>query len=250
MSSARSVDVPVAKAALAEMVGTAILVIGGVGTAVLAGDTVGTLGIALAFGLTLLALVFAIGSISGCHVNPAVTLGLLITRRIAVRRAAVYVVAQVIGGIVGAAIVLIVASGRLGYDVGRDGLGTNGFGTASAGGYGLFPVAVVEIVATALLVFVVLRATAPTAAAPSAAGVPIGLTLTVVHIIAIGIDSTSVNPARSIGPAVFADHLALSQLWVFIVFPLVGATVAAGLDAALSVRRDTEPTTTQPISER
>ncbi|MGJ0119826.1 aquaporin [Williamsia sp. MIQD14] len=226
-------EVSTARAATAEGIGTGLLVIGGVGTAVLAGDSVGTIGIALAFGLTLLALVFAIGPISGCHVNPAVTLGVLLSKGIEPARAAAYVVAQVIGGIVGAAVVLVVAAGRPGYSIDSDGLGTNGFGSASTGGYGLLPVAIIEVVATAILVFVVLSATSRTAAAPQAAGVPIGLTLTVLHLVAIGIDSTSVNPARSIGPAVLTGNLALSQLWVFIVFPLVGAVIAAAVHRLL-----------------
>ncbi|MCX6469710.1 aquaporin [Williamsia herbipolensis] len=226
-------EVSTARAATAEGIGTGLLVVGGVGTAVLAGDSVGTIGIALAFGLTLLALVFAIGPISGCHVNPAVTLGVLLSRGIEPARAAVYVVAQVIGAIAGAAVVLAVASGRPGYSRAADGLGTNGFGSASTGGYGLVPVAIIEVVATAILVFVVLSATSRTASAPHAAGVPIGLTLTVLHLVAIGIDSTSVNPARSIGPAVLTGHLALSQLWVFIVFPLVGAVIAASVHRLL-----------------
>ncbi|GGG20071.1 aquaporin Z [Rhodococcoides trifolii] len=221
----------------AEGIGTAILVIGGVGTAVLAGDTVGTPGIALAFGLTLLALAFSIGPISGCHVNPAVTLGAMLAGRISAVRAAGYVVAQLVGALVGAAVVLAIASGRPGYDKAVDGLGTNGYGSASTGGYGLVPVAITEIVLTALLVGVVLAVTAPHA--PSAAvGVPIGLTLTVIHLIAIGIDSTSVNPARSFGPALLAGDLALSQLWVFVVFPLIGGALAAGVYRLLDAGRN------------
>ncbi|MEH3156264.1 MAG: aquaporin [Gordonia paraffinivorans] len=223
---------------LAEAVGTAILVIGGVGTAVLAGKTVGTVGIALAFGLTLGALVYAIGPISGCHVNPAVTLAMAIRRRISPVEAAGYVVAQVVGAIVGAAIVLLVASGRPGYSVDVDGLGTNGYGPQSTGGYGLLPVAVIEIVLTAVLVFVVLAAT-DAIATPAGAGVAIGATLVVAHLIAIGIDSTSVNPARSLGPALFAGSTALGQLWAFIVFPLVGGAVGALLHLGVSARRDT-----------
>ncbi len=164
-------EVSTLRACLAEGLGTAILVIGGVGTAVLAGDTVGTVGIALAFGLTLLALVFAIGPVSGCHVNPAVTLGALLAGRIDVRRAAGYVAAQVIGAIIGAALVLVVASGRPGYSIDVDGLGTNGFDSASKGGYGLLPVAIIEIVATAILVFVVLAVTSRNAPASTAVGV-------------------------------------------------------------------------------
>ncbi|MGB3771555.1 MAG: aquaporin [Rhodococcus sp. (in: high G+C Gram-positive bacteria)] len=221
---------------VAEGVGTAILVIGGVGTAVLAGDEVGTLGVALAFGLTLLALVYAIGPVSGCHVNPAVTLGVLLTRGMSAARAAGYVVAQAVGAVVGAAVVFAVASGRPGYEVSVDGLGTNGYLADSPGGYNLLSVAIVEIVATAILVFVVLAVTS--AQAPTVAvGVPIGLTLTVVHLVSIGVDSTSVNPARSFGPALLAGDV--GQLWVFVVFPLVGAAIAALLRRALDAGRRT-----------
>ncbi|GAA1905198.1 aquaporin [Williamsia serinedens] len=222
---------------LAEAIGTAVLVIGGVGTAVLAGKTVGTIGIALAFGLTLAALVYAIGPISGCHVNPAITLAMAIRRRISPVTAVGYVVAQVIGAIVGAAVVLLVASGRPGYSVDVDGLGTNGYGAQSTGGYGLLPVAVIEIVLTAVLVFVVFAAT-DSIATPAGAGVAIGATLVVAHLVAIGIDSTSVNPARSLGPALFAGRTALGHLWVFIVFPLVGGVVGALLHRAVSGREE------------
>lgn len=221
---------------LAEAVGTAVLVIGGVGTAVLAGKTVGTVGIALAFGLTLAALVYAIGPISGCHVNPAVTLAMALRRRMQPRMALGYVVAQVVGAIVGGAIVLLVASGRPGYSIDVDGLGTNGYGARSTGGYGLLPVAVVEIVMTAVLVLVVFAAT-DSIATPAGAGVAIGATLVVAHLVAIGIDSTSVNPARSLGPALFAGGVAVSQLWVFIVFPLIGGAVGAVLHLLISSGR-------------
>ena len=222
---------------LAEAIGTAVLVVGGVGTAVLAGKTVGTVGIALAFGLTLAALVYAIGPVSGCHVNPAITLAMALRRRITPVVAVAYVVAQVIGAVLGAAIVLVVASGRPGYSIDADGLGTNGYGAQSTGGYGLLPVAVIEIVLTAVLVLVVLAAT-DSIATPAGAGVAIGATLVVAHLIAIGIDSTSVNPARSLGPALFAGGSALSQLWVFVVFPLIGGVVGAVLHLAISSGRE------------
>ena len=221
---------------LAEAVGTAVLVIGGVGTAVLAGKTVGTVGIALAFGLTLAALVYAIGPISGCHVNPAVTLAMALRRRMQPLMALGYVVAQVVGAIVGGAIVLLVASGRPGYSIDVDGLGTNGYGPQSTGGYDLLTVAVVEIVMTAVLVLVVFAAT-DSIATPAGAGVAIGATLVVAHLVAIGIDSTSVNPARSLGPALFAGGAAVSQLWVFIVFPLIGGAVGAVLHLLISSGR-------------
>ncbi|MBJ7351352.1 MAG: aquaporin, partial [Rhodococcus sp.] len=158
----------------AEGLGTALLVIFGVGTAVIAGDTVGTPGIALAFGLTLLALVYAIGPISGCHINPAVTIGALIARAITPIKAAFYIAAQAAGAVIGALVVLLVASGRPGYDMSSDGLGTNGFGSSSPGAYGLASVAVFETIATGLLVLVVLATTAPTVHPVVAAGIPIG----------------------------------------------------------------------------
>ncbi|WP_415974556.1 aquaporin [Rhodococcus sp. 077-4] len=213
-------------ALVAETLGTALLVIFGVGTAVVGGDTVGTPGIALAFGLTLLALVYAIGPISGCHVNPAVTVGALIARAITPIRAVFYILAQAIGALIGAAVVLTVASGRPGYSLSSDGLGTNGFAGSSPGEYGLASVALFETIATATLVLVVLATTARSVHPALAAGIPIGLTLTVVHLLGIGIDSTSVNPARSFGPALLAGGPALSQLWVFVVFPVLGAVLA------------------------
>ncbi|MGZ8179570.1 aquaporin [Williamsia sp. SKLECPSW1] len=227
---------------VAEGIGTMVLVVGGVGTAVLAGTTVGTVGIALAFGLVLAALVYAIGPVSGCHVNPAVTLAMALRRRISPLVAVGYVLAQVVGALVGAAIVLVIASGRPGYSLTTDGLGTNGYGSESTGGYGLFPVAVAEIVLTAVLVLVVFAAT-DAIATPGGAGVAIGATLTVAHLIGIGLDSTSVNPARSLGPAVLAGDTALSQLWVFIVFPLVGGVVGALLHLVIASGRSEHPET-------
>ncbi|MDI9895124.1 aquaporin [Rhodococcus sp. IEGM 1381] len=210
----------------AEGLGTALLVIFGVGTAVIAGDTVGTPGIALAFGLTLLALVYAIGPISGCHINPAVTVGALIARAITPITAAFYIVAQAVGALIGALVVLALASGRPGYSLSSDSLGTNGFAGSSPGEYDLVSVAVFETIATATLVLVVLATTARSVHPALAAGIPIGLTLTVLHLLGIGIDSTSVNPARSFGPALVAGGPALSQLWVFVIFPVLGAVLA------------------------
>lgn len=217
---------------LAELLGTMLLVVGGVGTAVLAGDSVGTVGIALAFGFTLLALAYAIAPISGCHVNPAVTLGLLVAGKISVRDAAGYVAAQLVGALAGAGIVYAIAVGRPGYSAAVDGLGTNGYGDKSPMGFNLTSVLITEVVATAVLVFVVL-ATTDELAQTAFAGIPIGVTLVVLHLLAIGVDGTSVNPARSFGPALIVGGAALSQLWVFIVAPLVGAVVAAVLHKGL-----------------
>jgi aquaporin Z len=218
---------------LAELVGTFVLVVGGCGAAVLAGDKIGFLGVSFAFGLSLLAMVYAIGPISGCHVNPAVTLGLLLTKKFDVRDAGGYVVAQIVGAIVGAAVVLLVANGVPGgYDAAAKGLAANGFDTHSPGGYGLAAAFVAEVVLTFFLVITVLGAT-DVKAPVGFAGIPIGLVLTLIHLVGIPVTNTSVNPARSIGPAVFVGGWALSQLWLFIVAPLIGAGVAAAVYLAL-----------------
>ncbi|MFV0534258.1 MAG: aquaporin Z [Cumulibacter sp.] len=217
---------------LAELVGTMILVIGGVGTAVIAGEHVGFLGVALAFGLTLLFLVYAIGPISGCHVNPAVTVGLLVTGKISPKDAGGYIVSQLIGGIIGGAIVFGIANGRPGYSVETNGMGANGWDAGSPDGYGLGAAFAAEIVLTFLLVFVVLAATDRIGTA-AAAGIAIGFTLAVIHLIGIPITNTSVNPARSLGSAVFAGGDALGQLWLFIVAPVIGGAIGAVVYKAL-----------------
>ena len=217
----------------AEAFGTFVLVFGGVGTAVIAGEAVGTLGVALAFGLALLAMAYAIGPVSGCHINPAVTLGLLASRRIGVPEAVRYWAAQVLGAIVAAALLLVIAKAREGgYDAGVEGFGANGYGDHSPDGYGLGGAFVAEVVLTAFLVFTVLAAT-DRIASVAFAGIPIGLVLVLIHLVGIPIDNTSVNPARSIGPALFVGGWAIEQLWLFILAPLVGAVVAAVLHAFL-----------------
>jgi aquaporin Z len=227
------------KRIVAELVGTFVLVFFAVGSAVFGFDAIGPLGVAFAFGLVLLALAYAIGPISGCHVNPAVTLGVLLAGGIRAAEAALYVVAQVVGAILGAALITALTGfGRVVDQTG--GLGTNTWGEHISGP-GAF---VLEVVLTALLVLVVLLVTARQAT-PGFAGLAIGLTLTVVHLVGIPLDSTSVNPARSIGPALFQGGQALSQLWLFIVAPLVGAVVAYALEAVL---RDRTPVT-RPDSE-
>ena len=212
------------RACSAELIGTALLVVGGVGSAVVAGRTIGDLGVALAFGFVLLALAYALGPISGAHLNPAVTLGMVLARRIPARDAAGYVVAQLVGGVLGAALVAAIAVGRPGYSLAADGLGA--IGAASTGGYGLPTVLLTEVLLTFVLVLVILSVT-HRIADTALAGIPIGLTLAVLHLIAIPIDGTSVNPARSLGPALFAGSTALGQVWVFLVAPLVGGLVAA-----------------------
>jgi aquaporin Z len=213
----------------AELVGTFVLVFGGVGTAVLAGEAVGALGVSIAFGLALLAMVYAIGPISGCHINPAVTLGLVLARKIAPNRAAGYVVAQVIGATLAAGLIWVIAQDTpAGYDLGVMGLGANGYDDHSPAGFGLIAALLAETVLTAVLVFTVLGAT-HRAAPVGFAGLAIGLVLTLIHLVSIPVTNTSVNPARSIGPAIFVRDWALSQLWIFIVAPLAGAIVAVAL---------------------
>ena len=215
------------RAPLAEAVGTFVLVLGGVGTAVLGGEAVGQLGIAVAFGLTLLTMAYAIGPISGCHINPAVTAGLLLTGKIEREDAVRYWIAQVAGAILAALVLFVLIKSRAGgYDLSDEGFGSNGFGSHSSGDFNLLGAIVAEVVLTGLLVFVVLACTDKLSEA-AFAGIPIGLTLTLIHLIAIPIDGTSVNPARSIGPALFTGGWALGQLWVFIVFPLLGAVLGA-----------------------
>lgn len=213
----------------AEFVGTFVLVLGGVGAAVIAGDRIGALGIAFAFGLSLLAMVYAIGPISGCHINPAVTLGLLLSGRIKPGRAVGYWVAQIIGGILAAGLVLLIARGAAGgYSAHAAGLGANGFGAHSPAGYGLGAAFIAEIALTFLLVFTVLAVTDP-AAPVGFAGLAIGLVLTLSNLVGIPITNASINPARSIGPAIFQGGWALGQLWLFIVAPLLGGAVAAAV---------------------
>lgn len=221
-----------ARCYVAEFIGTAMLVLTGVGTAVLA-PKAGPIGIALAFGLTLLVLAYALGPISGCHINPAVTLGVVIAGRLSVRHALGYVIAQVLGGIAGAALVYAVASNRSGYHLSSDGLGANGWGHASSGGYGMTAAIVAELALTFLLVYTVLSVT-ETPSSATVAGIPIGIALLVAHLVAVPIDGTSVNPARSIGPALFVGDTATSQLWLFIVFPLLAGVLAAIVYRVLS----------------
>ncbi len=219
---------------VAEFIGTALLVFFAVGVATASfgfgttGSSIaaGVVTTALAFGLVLLALAYALGPISGCHINPAVTLGFLLSRRVSLREAVEYWVAQVLGGIAGALLLWGVLSTSSRYSRSGTGLGADGFGKQSIVGLNATGAVLAEIILTALFVFVVLSATRNTAA-PQVAGVVIGLALTLVHLIGIPLTGTSVNPARSIGPALIVAGPALSQLWVFILAPLVGGAIAA-----------------------
>jgi aquaporin Z len=219
----------------AELVGTFVLVVGGCGSAVFAGEHIGFLGVAIAFGLSLLTMVYAIGPISGCHINPAVTVGMLLCSKIGGKDAVGYIIAQIIGAIIGAAIVWCIASGVVGgYDPSIKGLAANGFGAHSPGGYSASAAFVAEVVLTFFLVFVVLGAT-DVKAPVGFAGVAIGWVLTLIHLVGIPVTNTSVNPARSIGPAVFVGGWALQQLWMFILAPLIGAAIAAVVYRGLRV---------------
>ncbi|MEU7163635.1 MIP family channel protein [Streptomyces morookaense] len=212
------------RAIASEFLGTLLLVFFAVGSAVLAADYIGVLGISLAFGFTLLALAYALGPVSGCHVNPAVTLGMLVERRITLTTAIEYWIAQIVGGIVGAAILFLVAKQVPGLKTSGS-FGSNGFGDRSAVHINTGGAFLAEVVLTFLLVFVVLAVTHKIALV-GFGGLAIGLALAVIHLVGIPLTGTSVNPARSIGPALFAGGGALSQLWMFVVAPLVGAVLA------------------------
>jgi aquaporin Z len=211
----------------AECVGTFVLVFGGVGTAVIAGKAVGALGVAFAFGLSLLAMAYAVGPVSGCHINPAVTAGLVVARRITLQEAVEYWVGQIVGAVLAAFALFIIIKARAGgYDLSDEGFGANGYGSHSPDGYPVGAVLLVEVLLTALLIFTVLSAT-DRIAEVAFAGIPIGLVLTLIHLVGIPVDNLSVNPARSLGPAVFVGGWALGQLWAFIVAPLVGGALGA-----------------------
>ncbi len=215
------------KKATAEFIGTFWLVFGGCGSAVLSAAYpdlgIGFLGVALAFGLTVLTMAFAIGHISGCHLNPAVSVGLLAGKRFPARELPAYVIAQVLGGIVAGAVLYLIASGKAGFTLGR--FASNGYAEHSPGGYSLLACLVAEVVLTFMFLMVILGATdrrAPQGFAPIA----IGLALTLIHLIGIPVTNLSVNPARSTGPAVFVGGWALQQLWLFWIAPIVGAALA------------------------
>ncbi len=210
----------------AEFIGTFTLVLLGCGAAVLAGfGIVGQLGIAFAFGLAIVAMAYGIGPVSGCHVNPAVSFGVYIAGRMSREELVLYVVAQCLGAIVGAGVLLVIASGHASYDLGRDGLGQNGFGLLSPAQFSLLSGFVFETVAAFIFLVTILGVTQK--GAPSQfAGLAIGLTLVVVHIVGIQVTGVSVNPARSLGPAVWVGGDALVQMWLFIAAPLLGAGLA------------------------
>ena len=233
---------PLLNRTLAEFLGTFMLVLGGCGSAVLAAAFpavgIGLLGVSFAFGLTVLTMAYAVGHVSGGHFNPAVTIGLFTARRIPASDILPYIIAQVVGAIAAAGVLVVIASGKAGFNVAASGLAANGFGEHSPGGYSMLAGLVCEVVLTFFFLLIILGSTdsrAPKGFAPIA----IGLALTLIHLISIPVTNTSVNPARSLGPAVFVGGWALQQVWLFWVAPLVGA-ILAGLVYPLVAGKDAD----------
>ncbi|PXX21578.1 MULTISPECIES: aquaporin Z [Burkholderia] len=232
----------------AELLGTFWLVLGGCGSAVLAasfaganhGLGIGFVGVSLAFGLTVLTMAYAIGHISGCHLNPAVTVGLTVAGRFPRRDVAPYIAAQVVGAVLGAFVLSLIATGKPGFDLVASGFASNGYGDRSPGHYSLMAAFICEVVMSAIFLFVILGSTdrrAPAGFAPIA----IGLCLTLIHLISIPVTNTSVNPARSTGPALFAGGAAVDQLWLFWLAPMIGAAIAGVLYPAIAGGARDEP---------
>ncbi|VGO16724.1 Aquaporin Z [Pontiella desulfatans] len=225
----------------AEFFGTFWLVLGGCGSAVLAAAFpevgIGLLGVSLAFGLTVLTMAYAIGHISGCHLNPAVSVGLCVGGRFPAKQLAPYIIAQVLGAIAAGGVLFVIANGQAGFDAAASGFASNGFGEHSPGQYSMLAALVCEVVMTAMFLIVIMGATderAPAGFAPIA----IGLCLTLIHLISIPVTNTSVNPARSTGVAVFQGGWALKQLWLFWIAPIIGAAIGAVLYKAIGSTKD------------
>ncbi|MEG5058960.1 aquaporin Z [Microcoleus sp. A2-C5] len=212
------------KIGVAEAFGTFVLVLGGCGSAVLAGDKIGFLGVAIAFGLSLLVMAYTIGPISGCHINPAVSIGLVVAKLIDAVLLPYYIGGQILGGILGGLVLYLIASGKPGFDAAASGFASNGFGEHSPTGYGLLAAALTEIVLTAFLLFTIMGTTDPHYPV-GLGGIPIGLVLVLIHLVGIPVTNTSVNPARSIGVAIFQGTWAIQQLWAFIIFPIIGGII-------------------------
>jgi aquaporin Z len=222
------VSVFMLKSFIAEVIGTTILVLFGCGAAVLMGAEIGMTGISLAFGLAIVAAAYGIGPISGAHLNPAVSLGAFLAGRMTGSSLAVYVAAQLVGAVIGAAVLYLIASGKAGYDLAVNGLGQNGYGAGYLGEYSLASALIFEAVMTFLFVTVILGVTQDGAPA-ELAGLAIGLTLAAIHLVGVTVTGVSVNPARSFGPALFVGGKAMADLWVFIAAPLAGGALAGVL---------------------
>jgi aquaporin Z len=234
---------------IAELIGTFSLVLFGCGSAVIAGISqtgpsgIGLLGIAIAFGFAVVAMAYAIGGISGCHVNPAVTIGVLTAGKMSVKDAVGYIISQCIGAILGAFVLYLILKGKPGWQMGEWALGSNGWGEGYLGAYNTCSAFLIEAVMTFLFIFVILGTTSKFGNG-AMAGLAIGVTLMLIHLVTIPVTGTSVNPARSLGPALFAGGKALAQLWLFIIAPIVGAIIAAlvwkfGFDKDYSLSKGT-----------
>ena len=212
----------------AELVGTFVLVFIGCGSATLAGKYIGFAGIAFAFGLSVLVMVYAIGGISGCHINPAISISMFASGKLKAKDTVIYVIVQCVGAVIAAAIIYAVAVGNPGYSLAVNGLGQNGYGVASPGGFSMTSGFIAEVVLTFIFLLVIYGSTSERAP-KGFAGISIGLSLVMIHLVGIPITGTSVNPARSLGPAVIVGGTALSQLWLFWVAPIIGGLLAAGV---------------------
>jgi len=232
---------PIGKRCAAEFVGTFWLVLGGCGSAVISAAFpnvgIGLLGVAFAFGLTVLTMAYAIGHVSGCHLNPAITIGLVVGKRAPASDMVPYIISQVLGAIAAAAVLYFIASGQPGFDIVKSGLAANGYGDHSPGKYSMVAGFVTEVVMTAMFLFIIMGSThgnAPAGFAP----VAIGLGLTLIHLISIPVTNTSVNPARSTGPAIFVGGAALAELWLFWVAPIIGGVIGATVYNAICAKDD------------
>ncbi|MBO4968089.1 aquaporin Z [Pseudomonas sp. FSL R10-1339] len=218
------------KRSVTELLGTFWLVLGGCGSAVLAAAFpdvgIGLLGVALAFGLTVVTMAFAIGHISGCHLNPAVSFGLWVGGRFPAKELPAYIIAQILGGVIAAGLLYMIASGKPGFDLAASGLAANGYGDHSPGGYSMVSGLICEITMTAMFILIIMGATDKRVSAGHAP-LAIGLALTLIHLISIPVTNTSVNPARSTGPALIVGGWALQQLWMFWLAPMLGAAIGA-----------------------
>lgn len=211
---------------VAELLGTFVLVFMGCGSAVLAGSYIGFVGISFAFGLSVLAMAYAIGDISGCHINPAVSISMFAAGKMKLKDTLIYVMMQCLGAVIGSAALYVVATGRPGYSLSLNGLGQNGYETASPGGFSMISGFIAETILTFIFILVILGSTSEKAP-KEFAGVSIGLSLVLIHLVGIPITGTSVNPARSLGPALIVGGIALNQLWLFWAAPFIGAVAAA-----------------------
>jgi aquaporin Z len=218
--------VPSSKKYLAEFLGTFVLVFMGCGSAVLAGKYIGFVGISFAFGLSVLVMVYAIGGISGCHINPAISISMLASGKMKLEDTVIYVIVQCMGAVVAAMVLYAVAVGNPGYSLAVNGLGQNGYGAASPGGFSMISGFIAEVILTFIFLLVIHGSTSERAP-KGFAGISIGLSLVLIHLVGIPITGTSVNPARSLGPAVVVGGTALSQLWLFWVAPILGGLLAA-----------------------